>query len=114
MITKRFIRVRYLILKNLIDFSLILSISFELIKLLVLIILKLIELHLESLVVDRSMMIVQNTAVQIDAGAGFFVLDIYVVYNFLVHGWFREVRDMLIKFVHVWVLDEEQAMVMFN
>ena len=58
LITERFIRVRYLILKNLIDFSLIMSVSFELIKLLVLIILKLIELHLESLVVDGGMMVV--------------------------------------------------------
>ena len=114
MITERFIRVRYLILKNLIDFSLIMSVSFELIKLLVLIILKLIELHLESLVVDGGMVVVYDAAVQIEAGGGFFVLDIDVVYNFLIHSWFCEVRDMFIEFVQVWVLDEEQAVVMFN
>ena len=60
------------------------------------------------------MVVVQDATVQIEAGGGFFVLNIDVVYNFLIHGWFREVRDMLIKFVQVWVLDEEQAMIMFN
>jgi hypothetical protein len=60
LVTQGIIRrdVTYFILKNIIDFSLIMSIPFMLIKLLVLIILKLIELHLKPLVIDSRMMII--------------------------------------------------------
>ena len=73
-----------------------------LIKLLVLIILKLIELHLKPLMIHNSMIVIDDAAVQIsnhDLAVYILVLEIDVIHNILVYRCFRLVGDTMHLFL---------------